>query len=467
MILVASSGASKESIRAYEAEQKGVRFLPVWGGAVPIPGIEYSHLGLELSKETKQEILEFNPDVVHVSNPDPTAGLVRPPSPVPLLAAIQPAHLSCAALYPRQLVQWLDREHVEIPLIATLHSHYAELVNFYDWTFLKTMLAMGMGLIYDNIPTTFMPSQSAIDKTLGYGWNTDFRIWGRGVDSELLNPRNRSMEWRRSNGVEDDDFCIMWIARLVPDKRPLLWGDCVQKLADEVLKGPTPKRKVKGLCVGKGPDHIINGLKAHPAVNYLGFKSGEELSTAFASGDVLLFPSEIETFGRVTLEASASGCPAIVDAGCGSHLVTDGVNGFTVPTGSGVEEFLVPLRKLYADEKLRLRLGSKAREMSLSHSAQGMVDDMEQNYRTAMVEQRGRKARNKAPTLLMNPFLWRGVYYVLGVMKVITVLLILAREGRAATAKPEVKFFMEEQLMSFLAYCALVLACLVAYLWWT
>ncbi len=70
----------------------------------------------------------------------------------------------------------------------------------------------------------------------------------------------------------------------------------------------------------------------------IGFKSGPELAESFASGDIFLFPSEVyssssssvhrvdhltlsntrlkvETFGRVTLEACASGKPCIVDKG--------------------------------------------------------------------------------------------------------------------------------------------------------
>ncbi len=78
----------------------------------------------------------------------------------------------------------------------------------------------------------------------------------------------------------------------------------------------------------------------------IGFKSGPELAEAFASGDIFLFPSEVcssmhvgvcqkerlllvlliltnthvqvETFGRVTLEACASGKPCIVDKGARS-----------------------------------------------------------------------------------------------------------------------------------------------------
>lgn len=50
----------------------------------------------------------------------------------------------------------------------------------------------------------------------------------------------------------------------------------------------------------------------------------------YASVDLFVFPSEVETFGNVTLEALASGVPCIASAGCSGHLVYHGVNGFVV-----------------------------------------------------------------------------------------------------------------------------------------
>jgi phosphatidylinositol alpha 1,6-mannosyltransferase len=54
---------------------------------------------------------------------------------------------------------------------------------------------------------------------------------------------------------------------------------------------------------------------------------------AYASSDILLFPSDVETFGNVTLEALSSGCPSIVEKKCGEHLVDHGVNGLTCQCG--------------------------------------------------------------------------------------------------------------------------------------
>jgi glycosyltransferase involved in cell wall biosynthesis len=78
----------------------------------------------------------------------------------------------------------------------------------------------------------------------------------------------------------------------------------------------------------------------------------------------LLFPSDVETFGNVTLEALGSGIPAVVEEDCSRHLVSDGIEGFTVHQGISdpndkvayqacVQRYLTKTRRLVVDRKLR------------------------------------------------------------------------------------------------------------------
>ncbi len=60
-----------------------------------------------------------------------------------------------------------------------------------------------------------------------------------------------------------------------------------------------------------------------------GQMSGDDLSAAYASGDVFMMPSESETLGFVALEAMASGLPvvAVAAGGLTDILTNPGVTG--------------------------------------------------------------------------------------------------------------------------------------------
>ncbi|MDO9556431.1 MAG: glycosyltransferase [Coriobacteriia bacterium] len=93
--------------------------------------------------------------------------------------------------------------------------------------------------------------------------------------------------------------------------------------------------------------------------------SAAELAAWFNAADVFCLPSvaRSEAFGLVQLEAHASGTPVV-----STRLTTgvpfvnqDGVTGLTVTPGS-VEELAEALSRLVAEESLRKRLGTQARE---------------------------------------------------------------------------------------------------------
>jgi hypothetical protein len=107
--------------------------------------------------------------------------------------------------------------------------------------------------------------------------------------------------------------------------------------------------------------------------------SADQLSTAYASSDVFLFPSSVETFGNVTLEAAASGLPVVVEAGCSGHLVHDGENGFTASAGDE-DAFLEATLALVEDRAMREEFGANSREMSLTLGKSAVMRQMLENY---------------------------------------------------------------------------------------
>ena len=101
-----------------------------------------------------------------------------------------------------------------------------------------------------------------------------------------------------------------------------------------------------------------------PAV-FTGMLQGEELSQAYASGDVFAMPSESETLGQVTLEAMSSGIPVVgARAGGIPDIIPadqEGKTGFLFTPGD-VDDCLSKLEPLLQNKELRETIGKAARE---------------------------------------------------------------------------------------------------------
>lgn len=209
----------------------------------------------------------------------------------------------------------------------------------------------------------------------GYGTATELKEWGRGVDMQIFNPERRSQAFRTSKGISESDIVVLWVSRIVPEKRPDIWLSVVKRLQDEGLP-------VKSLVVGSGTfEKYLSQLKH---VNCCGWLSGTALGEAYASADLLLFPSDVETFGNVTLEALASGCPSVVEQKCGGHLVENGFNGLTCPAGD-FEAFYQATRRLVLDARLRQQMSVNARERAWTYERNIILQQMAENYKVDSV----------------------------------------------------------------------------------
>ncbi|HJS24135.1 MAG TPA: glycosyltransferase, partial [Pyrinomonadaceae bacterium] len=85
-----------------------------------------------------------------------------------------------------------------------------------------------------------------------------------------------------------------------------------------------------------------------------------------SASDVLLLPSEQESFGLAALEAMACEVPVIASRVGGlPEVVTDGETGYLSPVGD-VDKMAADAARLIADDKLRREMGARARESAIS-----------------------------------------------------------------------------------------------------
>ena len=308
------------------------------------PTLSYQ-LGFALSGSIRKKIDEFEPTLIHIAVPD------------------------CTALH---LVQYARTK--EVPLMGTYHSNIPEYMDHYPglgwlkpilWGFFRHQYNFYQALY---VPTPFI--RNFLQESQKMDRITALPVWGRGVDVEKFQPGKRSLQFRREWGIADHEVVICWCGRLVPEKRVDIFCDTVQRLEEQGLP-------FRVLVVGAGP--CEDQIKALPRTVFCGWLQADELSVAYASSDVFLFPSSVETFGNVTLEAMASGLPVVVEAGCSGHLVHKDENGFACPAGNK-DAFFEATRQLVVDKSMRQAYSRRSRELSLQLEKRAVVQQMLSNY---------------------------------------------------------------------------------------
>jgi glycosyltransferase involved in cell wall biosynthesis len=254
--------------------------------------------------------------------------------------------------------------------------------------FLEPLIVMGLRRFYNRCDALVAPSQSMIDELRAMGMHSDVGLWSRGVDRTIFSSARRDPEWRRGFGLADDDVAIVFLGRLVMEKGLDVFAETIAR-----LRARGAPHKV--LVIGDGParEWFETNL---PGGVFAGFRTGESLGQALASGDVFFNPSITETFGNVTLEAMASGLPVVAAGATGSaSLVADGVTGRLVaPTGSiktDAAAFAEALTPYCTDRALRAAHGAAGEARAGEYSWEAINAVVADIY-VRLVEQRRARA---------------------------------------------------------------------------
>jgi phosphatidylinositol alpha 1,6-mannosyltransferase len=259
---------------------------------VDIPGVPTSSL--------IKVIEDFKPDIVHLASPFLLGEQVRKAAQV------------CG-----------------VPVVANYQTDVSGFINFYRLTTAKILVEKRLKKIHNGSTITLAPSSDSEAYLTKLGISRIIR-WGRGVDLAQFNPRWRSMRLRKSWGADENSCVVGFVGRLAPEKQ-------VEKLSHLSDIGKLTGKKVIQVIVGDGPSRS-SLQKALPDAIFLGHQSGESLSRAMASMDLLITTGENETFCQVIQEGMAAGLPVIApEIGGPKDLINNGVDGLFYKPGDNFD----------------------------------------------------------------------------------------------------------------------------------
>ncbi len=317
--------------------------------AMPLP--LYPELKLALPRPAVSDALEeFNPDLVHVVNP---------------------AVLGLGGI-------WLAKTN-GIPLIASYHTHLPKYLEHYGMGMLEPLLWEMLKAAHNQAALNLCTSTAMVNELSEKGIQHT-ALWQRGVDTETFHPklRNNDMRRRLLGEFNDEGALLIYVGRLSAEKQ-------IERIKPVLNKIPNSRLAL----VGDGPyreqlEKIFQGT----CTTFVGYLSGEELASAYASGDAFLFPSSTETLGLVLLEAMAAGCPVVgANRGGIPDIISDGKNGCLYEPNAKDEDpqsLINSTKRLLGNDFDKQEMRKSAREEAESWGWSSATDQLRNYYKKVL-----------------------------------------------------------------------------------
>ncbi len=212
-----------------------------------------------------------------------------------------------------------------LPLIGSYHTELTAYAGVRSGEQrLADAMTLAVAAFYGACEVVLSPSPAS-DAALAAIGVCDDRVqrWDRGVDTSRFDPSLRDA------GALPGEISVLYSGRISNEKG-------VELLAESFLRAREREPRLHLVLAGGGPEEDILRERLGRAATFLGWLEGRELARTYASADVLLFPSETDTFGQVILEAQASGLPVVAVAQGGPlSLIEDRVSGLLAPAETG------------------------------------------------------------------------------------------------------------------------------------
>ncbi len=296
--------------------------------SVPLPGYREVRVGLPEPFKLRARWMKKRPDAIYVATESPLGK-----------SALKAANT------------------LGIPVATGFHTNFHQYMEQYRMRGLQPMAMAYLRRFHQRADCTLTPSQDTVDKLVAEGFN-NVHLLGRGVDTELYAPRKRCEVLRAEWGASPDAPVAVIVGRVAAEKNFDL-----TIAAFEQMRLAVPD--VCCVVVGDGP--LREKLaERHCWVYFAGVRIGEDLAKHYASADILIFPSETETFGNVLLEGMASGLVTVsYDYAAARLHVTSGENGLKAVKSDAAEFLKLSIGALGMRPNHPLRLAARETAESL------------------------------------------------------------------------------------------------------
>lgn len=259
-----------------------------------------------------------------------------------------------------------------IPAAGIYHTDYPRHVNHIAQDGKMGELAgTAAAWFYSSVDVVLVPSRYYMNDLEEMGISRDrMKLFPRGTDCNLFSPDWKSDEFIRLFGGSTESVKLFYAGRISREKDL----DILTK-AFIIIRKAIPD--IELYFAGDGPylGDLVNQLSGKGCY-FCGELHGEDLSRAYASADIFVFPSSTDTYGNSVLEAQASGLPAIVsDRGGPQEIIEPGKTGL-VFSSHNPESMAASILKIARNRDLLNSMSKNARKMATERTWEKAFDEL-------------------------------------------------------------------------------------------
>ncbi|AFL90322.1 N-acetyl-alpha-D-glucosaminyl L-malate synthase BshA [Terriglobus roseus DSM 18391] len=274
---------------------------------------------------------------------------------------------SVSALLARQM---LEAKGIRLPFITTLHGTDITLVG-QDPGYLP-ITRFG---IEQSDGVTSISAHLKEETERSFGITREIEVIRNFVNCDVYTPDEAKRRELRPKYARDDEKILIHLSNFRRVKRV---GDVVETFARVARAVPS-----RLMLIGDGPDrsiaeHLALQYGIQDRIHFLGKQ--DSVQDLLPLGDLMLMPSEMESFGLAALEGMACRVPCIATrVGGVPELVEDGVNGLLFAVGD-VEAMAAGAIRILTDDTLQRTMAEAARKTAQDKFCTSRIIPMYERY---------------------------------------------------------------------------------------
>ncbi|MCS7063151.1 MAG: glycosyltransferase [Methylacidiphilales bacterium] len=301
-----------------------------------------------------------------------------------IIEAGDPYHLAWTALE-------MGRE-LGVPVVGFYHSHFPEAylrtLGKYigKWAYRKLMRWCEQYIVrlYSQMDATFVPSDHLRQLLRRWGVRNAVTLQ-LGVDTQIFHPDAPDLIWKDQLGIPADAYVLLYVGRLAREKNIDTLLEAFEILCRD------SDRLYWLVVVGDGPlrSLVKNYQEKTGQIVWRSYvNESNVLARYYRCADLFVHPGICETFGLVTLEAQACGCPVIGIRG--SYMDANVFGGHEYWARNNSSHALADAIERIFNEDLAKIGAEAAREVHNKFSWDKVFSKLWRHYEIAIKERRGK-----------------------------------------------------------------------------